>query len=423
MKKNSVSLLRKNLIFRRFWIGQSISMFGTQITVIALPLTAVYLLNATPAEMGIFQAVATAPFFIFGLFAGVWVDNKRRRPLLIFSNLLTALFLALVPLGVWLNFLNITMLYIVLFLAASSSLIFELAYLSFIPTLIKREELAEGNSKLEISRSLAQVAGPGIAGWLISIITAPFAIIIDTICYLISALFISSIHVEEPNPKKVENTNIWIQIGEGLKVIITHPILRSISASTATLNFCRTMFDTAFMLFIVKQLHLTPSQIGLVLGIGSCGALCGALFASKWSQRFGIGSSIIGACIMVTIGGILVPIATKPLFLALPLLILGQAFIGFGNTVYFVNQVSLRQAITPNHILGRVNASNRFISRGAMPLGGLAGGALGTWFGVQETIFIAAIGYLLSIALLYFSPVRKIRTLSDIETDKTPALG
>jgi MFS family permease len=363
--------------------------------------------------MGVFQALATSPFLLFGLFAGVWIDRKRRRPLLILSNVLTAILLALIPLAAWIGILNMNWLYVIVFLSATTSLLFELAYLSFLPSVVGREELAEGNSKLEISRSLAQVTGPSIAGWLIAAITAPFAILVDAVSYAISALFLSSVKVEEPEPKPAANQNVWQQIGEGLKVIVKHPILRSVAVGTAMFNFFWTATDTVFMLYIVNQLHLTPSQIGVVLGVGSVGALVGAMVASKWAARTGIGASIVGACVMIVVGGLIVPLADQPLMIALPMLVVARAFSGIGSTVYFVNQVSLRQAVTPNHLLGRINASSRFITRGAMPLGGIVSGAIGAWLGIHAAVTFAALGYVLGLAWFWFSPLRKIKTVED----------
>lgn len=421
MPTKKTTSLWKNSNFLNFWIGQSISMFGSQVTVVALPLTAVLVLHANAMEMGMYQAMATAPFLIFGLFAGAWIDRTRRRPLMIVSNLVTAALLSLIPLLAWMDLLSINILYLILFLAASGSLIFELAYLSFLPTVIHRDEMTDGNSKLEGSRAMAQIVGPSAAGGLISLLAAPVAILVDAVSYVVSSIFLMRIKVEEPVPTATPKGNVWAQIGEGLKAIGTHPILRSIAASTALLNFFRTAFSSVYMIFIVLNLGLTPTEVGIVLGVGSIGAFLGAFVAQRWATLFGIGHSVIGSAVLVTLGAVVVTLAPQSLWVSMPLLILGQALTGIGNTVYFINQVSLRQTLTPNHLLGRINASNRFISRGAMPLGGLMGGVLGTWFGLKAALVVTIFGYLLSVIWLLLSPVRRMKTVEDAQQYKAIA--
>lgn len=231
--------------FNVFWISQSISMFGSQITVVGLPLTAIYYLNADSSQMGIFQALATLPFFLFSLFAGVWIDRSRKKYLLILCNILLATSLLFIPLGAHFNFLNLTIFYLVVFCAGTFSMIFELAYLSYLPLLVSKENLTKGNSKLEISRTILDISGPAIAGNIIAIFTAPIAIIIDIFCYIIS-IFLINIKITEPIKKNNNSTNILKQIQEGLNPLFSNPILGNISISTALLNFFKTTFDTIF---------------------------------------------------------------------------------------------------------------------------------------------------------------------------------
>ncbi|MEX2462550.1 MAG: MFS transporter [Paenibacillaceae bacterium] len=407
------SSLWKHSNFLKLWFGQTISMLGSQVTYIALPLTAVLILNATPVQMGAFQAVSTAPFFILGLFAGAWIDRVDRLPLLVYTNIASVIILSFVPILAWFNLLSIWLLYIVAFLSAASTMTFQLAYQSFLPSIIKKENLPEGNSKLEGSRTVTQVLGPSMAGVLIQLITAPIAILVDIISFIISACFFSNIKVTESKPQ-IAKQNIWLQIFEGLKVIISNPFLRSISFSTAILNFSRSAFEAVYLLFVVKTLSLNPAQIGMVYGFGSMGSLLGAVIANRIAKRFGIGASIVGSCVLIGIGFSLVSFASDSLFLSIPLLILAQAFTGMGNTVYFINQVSLRQAITPNNLLGRVNASQIFISRSAMPLGGVLGGIIGSCFGLRFSIAITSIFSFLAVLLLISSPVRRVRILQDL---------
>ncbi|MBO2537751.1 MFS transporter [Rummeliibacillus suwonensis] len=413
VEKDKNALLKSNKAFRLFWTGQTISMFGSQITVIGLPLTAIYFLNANSTQMGIFQAVATIPFFLFSLFAGVWIDRNRKKNILIFCNLMTAASLIIIPLGSIFNFLNLTLFYIVVFIAGTFSMIFELAYLSFLPLIVSKKHLSEGNSKLEISHSVLEVSGPSISGYLISIVTAPIAIIIDIICYIVSSLFLYKIKIAEPKTKAEKRTSVILEIKEGLKVLLKHPILISLSGSTATLNFFRTAFDTLFLLFIIKYVGLRTEQIGIIIGLGSIGGLLGASISTRLSNKMGIGSTIITSVVTVFLGAMICSLAGGQIIVAITCLILGQILIGFGNTVYFISQVSLRQYITPMNLLGRVNASNRFITRGAMPLGGMFGGFLGSFINFKIAIFLISLGYMIGVIWLLISPVKRIKTLSD----------
>ncbi|PAD21333.1 MFS transporter [Terribacillus saccharophilus] len=411
--KSKKKTLFSNRVFLNFWIGQTVSMFGSQISIMALPLTAVLIFDASTMEMGIYQAVASAPYLIIGLFAGVWIDRVRRRPLVIYSNLATGIILSLVPLLAWLGLLNMTFMYIILFLFGTSTLIFELSFLSFIPNIVDKKDLTEANSKLQSSRSVSRIIGPNLAGPLISIFTAPFAILIDSFSFLISFLFLRSIPVEENAKKKQSFRRIWSEIGIGLKTIFNNPILISLSASTATINFFHTTFAAIFMIFLVKQIGLTPLQIGLVMGISSSGTLLGAFVARKLSVNLGIGTTIIGATSSIVIGTFVIAISPNSLLVALPMITIGQFLSGLGNTIYVINQVSLRQTITPDEILGKVNASSQFLSRGAMPFAGIFGGSIGSWFGLKIALLITAIGFLLSVVWLLLSPLKAIKTVDD----------
>ncbi|BCB04796.1 MFS transporter [Bacillus sp. KH172YL63] len=410
--------LFQNKSFMKFWIGQTISMFGSQISVMALPLTAVLIFDASPMEMGIYMGMATAPYLVIGLFAGVWVDRVRRRPLMLTSNLLSAAILSLIPVLAWLDLLTISLMYIILFLFGSTRVVFELAYLSFIPSIVGQNEIADANSKIHSTVSVAKVAGPSLAGFLISLVTAPFAILIDSVSFIVSYFVLRRIPVEEPLPKVKTVNNIWKEIGLGLKTIFTHRILLSLSASTATINFFHTTFSAVFMIFLVKNVHLTPLEIGLVMSIGSIGTLIGAFTAKKVSDRIGIGPSIIGSTISIVLGTFIIFSTPTSVWIALPLLAFGQFFTGFGNTVYLVNQVSLRQSITPNNLLGKVNASSRFLTRGVMPIAGLFGGVIGTLFGLRTALLITVLGYTIAVLWLIFSPVKTVRTIEDINHQK-----
>ncbi|MBO8155832.1 MAG: MFS transporter [Bacillaceae bacterium] len=404
-----------NRNFNYFWFSQTISLFGSQISILAIPITAVSVLNANSIEMGILLAMSTLPFFLFSLFAGLWIDRTKRKPFLFFTNIISAILLLIIPVMHVLEILNIYFLYAVIFLTATSSMIFELAYLSYIPSIVKQTEISSANSKLEASRSISSIAGPSLAGILISIFTAPFAILIDSISFIVSATLIKRIKSEEKISSISKNKKIFKSIKEGILVIFKEPIFRSITLCTAVLNFCGSAFGAIYILYLVDTLHISSSSLGLILGLGSVGALFGSFIANKLIKIVGLGKSLIYSCILMILGSLAVPSIPSNLYfwLTFGVLCLGQLFSSIGSTVYFITQVSLRQSITPNHLLGRVNSSNRFISRGLMPIGALLGGALGELIGLKLTLFIFSAGFAITIIILLMSPVAKLNKIPE----------
>ncbi|GGA36208.1 MFS transporter [Paenibacillus physcomitrellae] len=364
--------------------------------------------------MGLLTAASTAPYFLIGLFAGVWVDRVNRLPILKHANLISGLLLCLIPLLHALDWLTIESLYILAFLTAACSMVFQFAYQAFLPSIVSKEELTEGNSKLEATRAAAQFAGPSAAGGLIQALTAPFAIWVDVATYFLSIWMFGRIKTVETMPA-APRKSIFLQIKSGFSLIVSNSFLRTIAYSTALLNFSRCSFDAVYMLFLVHKLSLNASHIGLIYGIGSLGALFGAMAASRMAAKVGIGLAIIGSSVLIGVGYLLVSAASGNLLLILPLLILAQMCSSMGNTVYYITQVSLRQAVTPNDKMGRVNSAQTFISRGAVPLGALLGGLLGTWAGLRGTLVLAGCMSLMTLFLLIFSPVRKVRQITNLE--------
>lgn len=396
--------------FGKLWAGQTISLFGSQVTFLALPLTAVLTLKATAAQMGILGAVQFAPFLLVGLFAGVWVDRARRRPILMAADFGRALLLSSIPAAALLHRLGMPQLYVIGFLVGILTVFFDVAYQSFLPALVSREALVEGNSKLGASEALAQIGGPGIAGLLVQLITAPIAIFVDATSFLASVLFLGLIRTPEPAPlARSQGRNIWAEIGEGLRVVVGNPLLRSIAGCTATSNLFGTILQTVYLLYAVRALGISAGLLGLIFAVGSAGGLLGAVLAGRITLRVGLGPAIWGAILLGSVASLLVPLAVRPLVLAIPLLMAAQIGRGLGGTLYNINQVSLRQTITPDHLLGRMNASMRFIVWGTIPLGSLIGGFLGEAIGLRPTLVVGAIGGLLSVLWVLLSPVRTLR--------------
>lgn len=407
--------------FTKLWIGETISLFGSQISALALPLVAVLVLQASPAQMGLLGAVEFAPFLLFSLVAGIWVDRLPRRPILIVSNVGRAVLLGCVPVAAWFDVLSMPYLYGVGFLVGILTVFFDIAYQSYLPGLVHRDQLVEGNAKLEVSRSVAQVTGPPIAGGLVALVTAPIAVLLDAGSFLVSAVALSLIRVPEPTSARTgTHANMGHEIRAGLAVVFGSPLLRAIAGCTATSNFFGNVMGTVFLLYVTREVGLTPDVLGIILGVGSAGALIGATGAGWAARRWGLGRTIIGAAALGGIGALCTPLAAGPAPVAITLLVVGQLIVSLANPIYNINQVSLRQTITPQQLQGRMNASMRFLVWGTIPLGALLGGALGEWIGLRPTLVVGAVGMLLAICSVLFSPVRALRDMPVPITDEVP---
>ena len=397
--------------FLKLWTGQTISQFGTQVSQLAIPLAAALVLNASPAQMGLLSAFEFAPFLLLSLFAGVWVDRMRRRPILIVADIGRAVLLGSIPLAAVLGALHIEQLYIIGLLTGVLTVFFDVAYQAYLPALVHREHLVEGNSKLEVSRSVAQIAGPGLSGALVQLITAPMAVAVDALSFIASVISLLLIRAPEPTPVRTVGKagSMWMELRAGLGVVLGNPLLRSIAGCTATSNLFGNGMQAIFVLYMTRELQLPPAAIGLVFAASGPGALLGSLLAGWCSRRFGLGNTIIGSILAGGLANLLIPLARGPLLLVLGMLMVASFVSGLTNPVYNINQVSLRQAITPDHLQGRMNASVRFIVWGTIPIGALMGGALGEAFGLWPTIVAMVVADLLAPAWVLFSPVRQLR--------------
>jgi len=403
--------------FLRLWSAQTVSQFGSQVSVLAIPLVAILVLDANAFEIGLLGALEFLPFILFTLPAGVWVDRLRRRPILIVGDVGRAAVLATIPLAYAFDALTIYQLYLVGFIAGIFTVFFDVAYQSYLPSLVDRSQIVEGNAKLQISVSAATIAGPGIAGVLVAAITAPIAILADAASFLASALFIFGIRRREPRPDRHvaadgrPREGMRREIASGLRYVVGHRYLRPIAASTALSNLFGTIALSVYLLYAVRDLGLSPAVIGIVFGLGNVGALVGALIASRTAVRLGVGRTIVGSLFLI--GPATLLIALAPRESPVPFLVAAGLLTGLGGVVYNVNQVSLRQAITPEAMQGRMNATIRFIIWGTIPIGQIVGGTLGTTIGLHETIWIGAIGSLIAFLPVFVSPVRSLRTIPE----------
>jgi MFS family permease len=418
--------LWNNHDFMQLWASETVSQIGAQITLIALPLLAALSLDATPGQMGLLTAAGTAPPLLLGLFAGVWVDRLRRRPIMVATDFGRAAILLLIPILWWLDLLRIEMLYLVSFVVGVQSLAFDIAWVTFLPAVVRRDQLIEGNSKLQASASGAQVAGPGLAGLLIGVAGAPVAILVNVVSYLVSAVFIMRVRTVEAQPERQADARVLREMREGLEVVIRHPILRAIAASGATVSLFGFMFLAVYVLFMTEELGFSATAVGLVFSLGGLGAIIGAVLAEPIKRWIGIGPAIIFGRIGFGLGGLLVPMAVLAPSFEVPL-VLGAEFLQWlMYLIAIVNEVSLRQSVTPDRLLGRVNATMRFLNAGMIPVGALIGGALGGMIGLRETLLVGVAGMLLTGIWVTFSPLRTTRetpmTLDESRNDSPTSL-
>jgi MFS family permease len=396
--------------FLKLWAGETISRFGSQVSLLAIPLTAVLVLKAAPVQMGILTAAGALPSLSFGLLAGVWADRLRRRPILIIADIGRFLLLCLIPLTYLLGVLHIEMLYLFAFLIGMLTIFFNVAYQSYLPSLIEREHLVEGNSKLELSQSVGEIVGPGLAGVLVQLFTAPLAILLDACSFLVSAVSLMWIRTSEELPKaETQRKDMGHEILEGLRFVFGEPILRTPASSYATLTLFNSILEAVFILYLMRAMDIKPALLGIIFAIGSVGFVVGALLAGRLTSRIGIGRVLLLTPFVIGASDLLIPLVGLIPMLAFPLICLAQFVFGLARPIFSINQISLRQAVTPERLLGRMNASIYFIVYGITPIGSLFGGVLGQNIGLQKTLVIAAVGEMLACLWLFFSPIKRLR--------------
>jgi MFS family permease len=402
--------------FVRLWAAQSISQVGSQVSQLALPLVAILVLDATAFEVSLLAALEFLPFLLFALPTGVWVDRLPRRPILILADVGRALALASIPAAAVFDAVTIWHLYAVGFAVGTLTVAFDVAYQSYLPALISRSQLVEGNSKLELSRSVAQIGGPGLGGILVAALTAPYAVAVDAVSFVASAIFLQRIRSVEPPPERHEQTSTRAELIEGLRYLLSDPRWRAFSGYVATINFFSSgLVFSILLVFAVRDLGLSAAEIGLIFAVSNAGSVAAALGAGRIARWLGVGPTLIVAGILSGIPLLLLPLATAEhavLFLLAPLV-----FEAFGIVLFNVTGISYVQVVVPDRILGRMTASRRFVVWGTIPLGSVAGGALASTIGLRETILIGAIGSTFCFLFLLFSPFRSIRDTPALDVD------
>lgn len=399
--------------FGLLWGGQTASLFGSQVSDVSIRLLAATTLAATPFQLGVLSAAQTVGFLLIALPAGVLADRMRRRPILITCDLVRACLLALVPLLWWLDLLTLPQLLVVAFTAGLAQVVFDVTYQSYVPTLVSRAGLVTANGRLESSRSTAVAAGPALGGALTQLINAANAVACTVVGYLVSAFTLWRIRTVEERPEPRER-KIRTEIAEGLRFVVGNRLLRATTAAAATFNFCYGIMQPIVILLLVSELGLPGTAVGVLLALAGVGGLLGALAAGRIATAIGRARTIW-----------VVELACAPVFLLLPLtsagwglgfFAVGYLLLHFLLSIFNVSNLSFRQALCPDHLLGRMNASVRFLMWGALPLGSLAGGLLGAQFGARWTLAIAGVGFFAAAAVLLASPLRTMRDLPEAVT-------
>ncbi|HUK95740.1 MAG TPA: MFS transporter [Gaiellaceae bacterium] len=398
--------------FRRFWAGETISLFGDQITLLALPLVGVLTLHASAAEMGYLGAAALLPNLLFSLHAGAWVDRRgRRRQTMLATALGRAGLLATIPLAYLLGLLTMTQLYVVSFLVGTLSVLFMVSYSTLFVSLVPRERYVEASSLLNGSRAMSTIAGPSIGGLLVQALSAPGAILADALSFLASALSLRSISPVEPPTEEAEHGHLRA----GIRYLWRVRIMRYSLLATATLNFFNFIFWALVLLYITRTLGVRPGVLGLVIGAASVGGLIGSVLTGRIGRRMGVGPTFVLGCVLFPAPLVLVPLASGTQWTIIALLFAAEFFSGFGVMLLDISGNSIMTAVIPDRLRARVAGAHMVVNYGVRPLGALLGGALGTWIGVRPTLLIGAVGGLLGVLWLAPSPLLRMHDLPEVD--------
>jgi MFS family permease len=408
------SSLWRHADFLKLWAGQTVSELGSTVTRTALRLVALLTLGAGIAEMAYLVVAASTGVLLVGLVAGAWVDRLPRRPVLIWTDLIRAGLLFSIPAAAAAGTLRMEQLYVVAFLEACLGTRCDAASHSYLPALVGVDRLLEGNAKLSLSSSVAEVGGPGLAGAIVQVASAPFAILVDAVSFVVSAVSLIAIRAREaPRSRELRQT-IGREIAEGLRFVRRHALVFPIAASSVSEHFFGSFYAALYSLYLLQELKLTPLLLGIVISAGGVGALVGATVAGRVVRRFGLGRSILVMMLASSAIGVLTPLASGPLFVATLMVFLPQ-LIGDGtNTIQWIAQDTVVQTAVPDRVLGRVNATLDVLSHGAAPFGALVAAAIAESFGVRTAIGIAWFGGLASVLFIVFSRLPRLRSVDDI---------
>ena len=413
-RQSTFSTLWQNTDFLKLWTAKTVSDFGSLVSRAALSFTAILFLKATPTQLSLLMMANLLPRFAIGLVAGVWVDRLRRRPLMILADLGRAVLLGSIPIAAFVGHLRIEHLYLVTLLTGILNLLFDVADRSFLPTLVESRHLVEANSKLTATSSVAEFSAFSLAGWLVQWFTGPIAVLIDSISFLFSALFLSSIRKPEPPPIPHEAREpLMTELREGLTALRRNSVLAALTFSTFLLGVGGGIMGTVVVAFMARDLGFKPGVLGMIWAIGGISSLLGAMAAGPAAKRFGVGQTMTLGLFFSSLGGLAIVFAHGATCLAATLLIANQLITDPAHTLYDIHQMSLRQSIVPERLQGRVNATFEFIGLGATLLGALLGGQLGERLGLRSMVTYGIMLGFLAALWLWFSPIGRIKTPAD----------
>jgi MFS family permease len=405
------SLLR-DTPFRRYWLGQTISLVGDQVTLLALPLTAVLVLHAGPAEMGYLTAVALLPNLVFALHAGAWVDRRRsRRRVMIAADAGRALLTLTVPIAYWIDRLSMGQLYVVAFLAGCLSLLFMVSNPTMMVSLARREQYLQANSLVNGSRAFSYVIGPSIGGLLVQALAAPVALLVDAVSFVWSGGLLAAISPTEPEPASAEESSVWA----GMRLIRSSRLLWGSLVAGATANFFNFGFSALVLLYAVRELHIRPGTLGLVLGVGAVGGVLGSTITARVAHRFGVGPACVAGWFIFTVPLLLVPFATGSMPHVLVLVLVGAAefLSGLGVMILDISIGSVFQALVPDQLRSRFTGAYMVVNYGVRSVGALFGGSLGAAVGVREALWICTLGSIGGACLMPLAGFLGVRRLPD----------
>ncbi|CAN5563777.1 MFS transporter [soil metagenome] len=404
---------RSNFAF--LWGAHTASIFGSQISVIAIPLLAIATLDANAFELSLLTAAGLIPYLAIGLLVGVWVDRLRKRPLLIAADLGRAACLLAIPMFVWLDWLSLELLLALTFIHGLLTVVFNVADISYLPALVERNQLSEANARITLSTSVARVGGPAFAGGIVSALSAPFALLFDGASYLVSAVFLRRIRDRPELPRETAHEPLWQAITQGARTLVRLPILFGLVSAAAMTSFFGMAFQTIFVLFLTERLDIGPAGVGAIYAIGGAGATAGALFSGPFLRRFGIGPTILIAQVLFGICGLILPFSLLFPGAAVGIVAFAQfSQLGF-NTMREVNGAALSQICIPSEQLGRTQATSLVFIKALELIGSLGTGALALWIGVSTTVVLLEIGLFLSVIPILRSPVPQVRDLSQFD--------
>ncbi len=393
--------------FAKLWVGQTISEVGSRISRDGIPLTALITLRASPLQMGFLSAIGSASVFVFALGAGVVVDRLKKRPVMIAADLCRAALLLLVPASALLHLLSMTVLMVIAGVAGALTVLFDVAYQSYLPLLVDRAELLDSNRRLGMSASVAEMLGPLMTGVLVKLITAPIAILLDALSFLVSALSVWAIRKNEAVPEPVDTVSGLAEALHGLQFIWTHPLLRALLLRSVTAFLAGGVIYPLYFLNATRVVGLGTPALGLVVALGGAGSLVGATVAGRLSARHGPGPLFFSTAVLMAGAQLLIPLSSQFPSFGLACLCVQQFFGDMAGMIYMVNQTTIRQTLAPAEILGRVNSAMQLASMGMLPFGALSGGYLAARFGIAQTLWLASIGF--AVSCLWLIPLRTVR--------------